>query len=48
MARAPVHIVDELPWGPDGDNIYKMKCTEENWIEKYEDGRWFHLKKQYT
>ena len=44
MARAPVHIVDELPWGPDGDNIYKMKCTEENWIEKYEDGRWFHLK----
>ena len=44
MAHAPVHIVDELPWGPNGDNIYKIKCTEDNWIEKYEDGRWFYLR----
>ena len=44
MARAPVHIVNELPWGPNGDNIYKVKCTEDNWIRKYEDGRWFYLR----
>ena len=44
MAHAPVHIVDEIPWGPNGDNIYKMKCTEDNWINKYEDGRWFYLR----
>ena len=25
MERAPVYIVDELPWGPNGDNIYKIK-----------------------
>ena len=44
MARVPVHIVDEIPWGPNGDNIYKIKCTEDNWIQKYEDGRWFYLR----
>ena len=44
MARAPVHIVEEIPWGLDGDNIYKIKCTEDDWIQKYEDGHWFYLR----
>ena len=43
MKRAPVKIVDEVPWDINGDCVCKIKCTEENWIQKYEDGRWFHL-----
>ena len=44
MAHAPVKIVDEIPWGITGDGIYRVKCTEKNWLGKYEDGRWFHLR----
>ena len=36
-------IVEEVPWDLSGDCVYKIKCTEENWIKKYEDGRWFYL-----
>ena len=28
----------------DGDHIYKIKCLEDEWISKYEDGRYFFLK----
>ena len=44
MARAPVQYVEDIPWDINGDIVYKVKCTEENWIEKYEDGRWFFLR----
>ena len=44
MRRAPVKIVEEVPWDLSGDCVYKIKCTEENWIQKYEDGRWFYLR----
>ena len=37
-------IVDEVPWNINGDCVYKIKCTEENWIRMYEDGRWFQLR----
>ena len=43
MKRVPVKIVDEVPWDINGDCVYKIKCTEENWIQKYEDGCWFQL-----
>ena len=43
MRQAPVKIVEEVPWDLSGDCVYKIKCTEENWIKKYEDGRWFYL-----
>ena len=41
--RVPVKIVDEVPWDINGDCVYKIKCTEENWIRMYKDGRWFQL-----
>ena len=44
MSCAPVDIVEEIPWGIDGDHIYKIKCSEDDWISKYEDGRYFVLK----
>ena len=44
MRRAQVKIVEEVPWDLSGDCVYKIKCTEENWIKKYEDGRWFYLR----
>ena len=44
MAQAPVKIVDKIPWGITGDCIYRVKCTEENWLGKYENGHWFHLR----
>ena len=44
MACAPVDVVDKIPWDVDGDHIYKIKCTEEEWISKYEDGPWFLLR----
>ena len=44
MRRAPVKIVDEVPWDFSGDCIYKINCTEQNWIKKYEDGQWFYLR----
>ena len=39
MRWAPVKIVEEVPWDLSGDYVYKIKCTEENSIKKYEDGR---------
>ena len=44
MAHAPVDMVEEIPWGIDGDHIYKIKCSKDEWISKYEDGRSFFLK----
>ena len=44
MVRAPVDMVEEIPWGIDGDHIYKIKCSKDEWISKYEDGRLFFLK----
>ena len=44
MACAPVDMVEEIPWGIDGDHIYKIKCSEDEWLSKYEDGRYFFLK----
>ena len=44
MACAQVDIIEEIPWGIDGDHIYKINCSEDEWISKYEDGRYFFLK----
>ena len=44
MSRAPVKYVEEIPWDINGDRVYKVKCTEENWIDTYEDGHWFFLR----
>ena len=44
MACAPVDIIEEIPWGIDGDHIYKIKCSKDEWISKYEDRRYFFLK----
>ena len=44
MACAPVHIVEEILWAVDGDNIYKIKCSENDWLDKYKDGRSFFIK----
>ena len=43
MRRSPVKIVEEVLWDLSRDCVYKIKCTEENWIKKYEDGWWFYL-----
>ena len=47
MAKAPVKIVDEIPWDINGHIIYKIKCTEKTYYDKYEDGRWFTLKNSH-
>ena len=44
MAKAPVRIIDEIPWDINGNIIYKIKCTEKTYYDKYEDGHWFTLK----
>ena len=44
MAKAPVKIVEEIPWDINGHIIYKKKCTEKTYYDKYEDGHWFKLK----
>ena len=43
MAKAPVKIVDKIPWDINGNIIYKIKCTEKTYYDKYQDGRWFTL-----
>ena len=32
-------IVDEVPWDLSGDCVYKINCSEQNWIKKYENGQ---------
>ena len=44
MAKAEVKEVEEIPWDISGDIVYKVKCTEANYISTYRDGRWFKLK----
>ena len=44
MDKVPVKIVDEIPWNINGNVIYKIKCTERNYIDKYQDGHWFTLR----
>ena len=44
MRQALVKIVEEVLWDLSGDCVYKIKCTAENWIKKYEDGWWFYLR----
>ena len=44
MAKAPVKIVEEIPWDINGHIIYKIKCTEKTYYDKYEDSHWFTLK----
>ena len=44
MDKAPVKIVEEIPWNINGNIIYKIKCTEKNYIDKYQDGHWFTLR----
>ena len=44
MGHAPVDIVEEIPWGIDGDHIYKVKCSKDEWISKFKDGGSFFLK----
>ena len=43
MANSPVKIVDEIPWDINGNVIYKVKCKESDYIDTYQDGRWFSL-----
>ena len=44
MARCPVEQVDEIPWDIDGDHVYELPATQNNYMQKYVDGRWFVLK----
>ena len=44
MGKLKVQQVDTIPWDIDGDNIYQVPATEEDYIRKYKDGRNFILK----
>ena len=44
MDKMPVKNVEEIPWNINGNVIYKIKCTEKNYIDKYQDGHWFTLR----
>ena len=44
MGKLEVEKVDAIPWDIDGDHIYQLTATEENYITKYKDGRNFVLK----
>ena len=37
-------VVEEIPWEINGNVIYKMKCSEHNFVRDTTDGRWFQLK----
>ena len=33
--------VDKIPWDISGVHIYKIKCSEEQWVDRAKDGRWW-------
>ena len=33
-------IVDAIPWDVDGDRRFQIFCEEDEYINKYRDGRW--------
>ena len=35
--------VEELPWDIDGNIIFKIKCTEDFWIDSVSDGCWWKV-----
>ena len=35
--------VEELPWGIDGNDIFKMKCEEDFWVDSVCDGCWWKV-----
>ena len=44
MSKVTVEHVESIPWDINGDKIYELPATEENYMKKYADGRWFTLK----
>ena len=32
-------VFDRMPWIPDGDHIYIIRCEEDYWHDKQIDGR---------
>ena len=44
MARCVVESVEKIPWDINGDHVYEVPATEDNYIQKYQDGRNFSLK----
>ena len=33
--------VDKIPWDISGIHIYKIKCSEDQWVDRAKDGRWW-------
>ena len=44
MARCEVENVTTMPWDVNGDHVYEVAVTQNNYIDKYRDGWWFVLK----
>ena len=44
MARCVVERVEKIPWDINGDHVYEVPTTEDNYIRKYQNGRNFSLK----
>ena len=44
MARCVVESVEKIPWDINRDHVYEVPATEDNYIQKYQDGRNFSLK----
>ena len=38
-------VVDRMPWIPDGDHIYIIRCEEDYWHDKQIDGRPWRMTK---
>ena len=36
-------MVDAIPWDVDGDHIFQIFCEEDEYIDKYRDGRWYKM-----
>ena len=36
-------IVDAIPWDVDGDRRFQIFCEEDEYIDKYRDGRWYKM-----
>ena len=41
FVNVPMEYVDKIPWDISGIHIYKIKCSEDQWVDHAKDGRWW-------
>ena len=41
FVNVQLEYVDKIPWDISGIHIYKIKCSEDQWVDCAKDGRWW-------